>query len=356
VDQNSVQIWTTIITTVVQVITLIVVIIYTVYTAKMTSAARASAEAANNTIHEMEEARDQENAPHIVVYFDVPLGKHLIYLVVKNVGKGIATDVKLMFTTPLSSVIFKGINDVPLIKNGISSLPPNYEIRTLFDGVIQRFGNTNLPLTYTIEVSYWGGIINKRRTNVQVLDLSMYYGLMSVNEKGMNELAKAAEDIAKYMNNINSALKEISETLTNGIWIKNPLLTVATGNLYPVSWQANLAAKLKEFPNMWTLLYGKKDENLIDPFLSDLKNRFICLSEQIALLLTTSPSTVSEDLIDNIKGIIEKISDLGRKRFYIDGGKSVEEFNTLGDSIVQIIEDVLKQLANSSLSDSEEFD
>ena len=69
-----------------------------------------------------------------------------------------------------------------------------------------------------------------------------------------------------------------------------------------------------------------------------------------------SPSTVSEDLLDNIKGIIEKIPDLGKKRFYIDGGKSVEEFNTLGDGIIQTIEDVLKQLANSSLSDNGEFD
>jgi hypothetical protein len=63
---------TAIVTAGVQVITLIVVIVYTIYTAKMTSAAKASAEAANQTINEMKEARDQENAPYVVVYFDVP--------------------------------------------------------------------------------------------------------------------------------------------------------------------------------------------------------------------------------------------------------------------------------------------
>lgn len=226
-DQAAVQIWTTIITTMVQVITLIVVIVYTVYTAKMTTAAKASAQAANNTINEMKEARDQENAPYMVVYFDIPLGKHLIYLVIKNVGKSIATDIKLTFTPPLSSVVFKGINDVPLIKNAISTFPPDYEIRTLFDGAIQRFGNTNLPLTYTVEVSYCGGLINNKRTSTQTLDLSMYYGLLAVNEKDMNDLVKAAEDIAKHTDKINDALEEVSESLTNGLWIKNSLLVVS---------------------------------------------------------------------------------------------------------------------------------
>ena len=114
---------------VIQGATLIVVIIYTIYTARMTSAARASVEAANNTIKEMKEAREQENAPYIVVYFDIPQNKPLIYLIIKNVGKSIATDVKFTFTPSLSSNVFKNINDTPLIKNGISSLPPNYELR-----------------------------------------------------------------------------------------------------------------------------------------------------------------------------------------------------------------------------------
>jgi len=45
--------------------------LYGVYS-KNDSAAKASAEAANHTINEMKEARDQENAPYVVIYFDVP--------------------------------------------------------------------------------------------------------------------------------------------------------------------------------------------------------------------------------------------------------------------------------------------
>src|SRR5947209_3526542 len=135
-------------TNIIQAAALIVVIIYTVYTARMTSAARASADAANNTINEMKEAREQENAPYIVVYFDIPQNKPLIYLIIKNVGKSIATDVKFTFTPSLSSNVFKNINDTPLIKNGIRSLPPKYELRTFFDGAINRFGNENFPMTY----------------------------------------------------------------------------------------------------------------------------------------------------------------------------------------------------------------
>ncbi len=230
------QIVTAIVTAGIQVITLVVVIIYTRYTAKMTSAAKASAEAANRTIDEMKEAREQENAPYVVVYFDVPPNEFVIHLVIKNVGKSIATDVKMKFTPPLSSVVFSGINDVPLIKDGISSLPPQYEIRTFFDGIIQHFGNPNLPLSSTVEVSFSGGLGNKRRTSEQILDLSMFYGLLSSRKKGMDDLVKAVEEIEKNLDKISDHLEEVSKGLASGISIKNPTITTSELNLQPDSW------------------------------------------------------------------------------------------------------------------------
>jgi len=358
VEQNLVitQIVTAIITTIAQIATLVVVIIYTIYTARMTSAAKTSADAANQTINEMKEARDQENAPYIVVYFDLPINKHLIYLVIKNVGKSIAEDVKLTFIPSLSSTVFKGINDVPLIKNGISSIPPNYEIRTLFDGAIQRFGKTDLPLTYTVEVSYLGGLAKNRRASTQILDLSMFYGLMSVKEKDMDDLVKAVEDIAKHTDEINDNLEEVSESLTSGIWIKNSMLTVSAETLYPTSWGDSLITKLKEFQFLWKSTKSKEDERFINPFLSDLQNKIILIGEQIIVILSASPPSTPNVLIDNVGNVVAKLSDLGRKRFYIDGGRSTNEFNTLGDDIAKNIEDVIGQIqsVNFSLADNEE--
>jgi hypothetical protein len=332
------------VTTIIQAVTLIVVIIYTVYTARMTSAARASADAANNTVNEMKEAREQENAPYIVVYFDIPTNKHLIYLIIKNVGKSIATDVKLTFTPSLSSRVFKDINDTPLIKNGISSLPPNYELRTLFDGVINRFGNAAFPMTYVVEVSYTGGLVKERRTSTQTLDLSMFYGLMQVNEKGLNELVKAIETIAEHIGKINGNLEDVSESLTSGVWIKNPTLTTSEVNLRPETWYDSVLAKLQEFVLLWTCIYGKSDENQVDPFLTDLQNKLIFICGQLIAILSESPETASIEIKEAISSIAANLQVLGYKKFYIDGGASLTEFDALGDSTVQNIDSLVKQV------------
>jgi len=331
------------ITTIIQAATLIVVIVYTIYTARMTSAARASADAANNTIKEMKEAREQENAPYIVVYFDIPQNKHVINLVIKNVGKSIATDVKLTFTPSLSSNVFKDINDTPLIKNGISSLPPNYELQTLFDGIINRFGNAAFPMTYTVEVSYIGGLVKDRRTSIQTLDLSMFYGLMKVNEKGQDELVEA-EDIAKHTREINNNLEEVSESLTSGIWIKNPTLTTSEVHPRPETWYDSVLAKLQDFVLLWTSVYGKSDEKQVDPFLTDLQNKLILLSGQLLAILSENAETASNEVKEAIARIAANLQDLGYKKFYKDGGASINAFDALGDSTVQDISALVERV------------
>ncbi len=294
------QFLTSNITTIIQVATLFVVIIYTIYTARMTSAARASANAANNTIKEMKEAREQESAPYIVVYFDVPQNKPLIYLIIKNVGKSIATDVKFTFTPSLSSNVFKNINDTPLIKDGIRSLPPNYELRTFFDGVINRFDNATFPMTYRVEVSYVGGLKKERTTSTQMLDLSMFYDLLQTRESGVNELVKAIEAIEENTGKINRNLEEVSERLTSGLWIKNPTLTTSVVHPHPETWYDGALAKLQEFVLLWTSTYGKSEEKQVDPFFTDLQNKLNLLSGQLLAILAESPETASNEVKEAI--------------------------------------------------------
>ncbi len=332
-----------IIITIIQAVTLLAVIIYTIYTARMASAARASAEAANNTVKEMKEAREQENAPYVVVYFDIPQNKHIINLVIKNVGKSIATDVKLRFTPVLTSTIYE-IEDTSLIKNGIRSLPPNYELRTLFDATVNRFGNAALPMTYTVEVSYTGGLVKDRIMSIQTLDLSMFFGLMKMNEKGQDELVKAVEDIAKHTREINNNLKGFSESLASGIWIKNPTLTTSEINPYPETWYDSVLAKLQEFVLFWTSAYGKSDEKQVDPFLTDLQNNQILISRQLLAILSESPETASNELKEAIGRISANLQELGYKKLYRFGDASLNAFDALGDSTVQDIDSLVKQV------------
>lgn len=83
---EDVLFWVQVVGIVVQFLSLIFLIIYVIKTWEMAAATRVAAEATQGSVAEMREARDQQTAPYIIVYFDVPFGTSLIYLVVKNIG------------------------------------------------------------------------------------------------------------------------------------------------------------------------------------------------------------------------------------------------------------------------------
>ena len=105
-------------------------------------------------LEEMKESRFQEIAPYVTVYFDVPYGKQWIYLVVKNSGKTIAKDVKLEFSPKLTNSDGLTINEIPLIKDGIALIPPEYEIKTFFDTGASYFKDEKFPLSYNVKIEY----------------------------------------------------------------------------------------------------------------------------------------------------------------------------------------------------------
>jgi len=206
-----------IILAIVQIGTLIALIIYVIKTWQMASASKKSAEISEEILKEMKESRDQEIAPYVVAYFDIPYGKLCIYLVIKNVGKSVAKDVKLEFQPPLKNSKGEEINDIPLIKDGIGSIPPGYEIRTFFDSGISYFNKSNLPLTYKVKISYSGGLRLDTRNIEQVMDLSAFKGLIFLNEKGMHELVKEVEKLVKHNDNIRQELKKVANNLADGV-------------------------------------------------------------------------------------------------------------------------------------------
>ncbi len=118
------------------------------------------------------------------------------------------------------------------------------------------------------------------------------------------------------------------------------------------SWEDSVRAKLRELTFIWTSIYGKKDERLVNPFLGDLQNKFSIMSEQLVVILSDSPKGASRRIIEDIGSIATQLSELGTKQFYIDGGKSVGEFNDLGDSTSKIAVDVIAQI--NSNRDNEE--
>jgi PAS domain-containing protein len=348
----------------VQVVTLIAVIIY-VYktwqlasattdlatiTRDMASATSQSAAIAEKTLQEMREMRDQEIAPYVIAYFDSPLGKSLIYLVVKNIGKSVANSVKLDFDPPLQSSL-KGIDiaNIPFIRDGIGSMPPGYEIRTLFDGTISYLRSKNVPSNYSLGISYFGGIIPDKRGYELKLDLNIFKDLSYTTEKGLHNLVQEVEKLVGHNSRISQELQEIAESLNTGVWLRNPDFTVRRFNPGANLWGSELQILLKEIRTFWALS-GKERTEI---FSSRLQTRLTILGERLLTILSQFPHTASKELREMIIQVARNLSELGKLQFYIDGGASDQEFNSLGDLMITSIDKAIKLMESDELTETD---
>lgn len=322
----------------VQITSLIFLIIYVIKTWEMASATRKAAEATERSVLEMRETRDQETAPFIIAFFDVQTEASLIYLVVKNIGHTVATQVKFTFTPELrSSNDNRLLKEVGFIKNGIESMPPNYEIRTLVDSSPSYFGNKELPLKYNVEIKYYGGIEAKQRTTNQQLDLSANKGISYVRNKTIGNLVDEIEKLRKETREIKNAMSDIATTLEEGIYVSNGSLLVTKLEPDMKNWEQYLIAKLNEFENLWTVFYRQEREQGIG--LSKLKVHAQNIGKQIMLINANKLGNVPVDVLERTALIAQKLQKLGQITFYMDGGDSLKKFNEMGDSIIVDIND-----------------
>ena len=185
---------------VVQVLSLIFLIIYVVKTWEMASATRRASEATEKSVNEMREARDSETAPYVVVYFDVPENRQL-YLIIKNTGKSMAKNIKINFDPPIQTLHPELLTRV-ISSEGIPSLAPNCEIQTVIDS-FRTYKETG-PMTYKIQVTYYGGIDEKQRSASYIADLTIHRGIVTSNEN-----IPTIGDIVQELKRLNGSHKEL---------------------------------------------------------------------------------------------------------------------------------------------------
>ncbi len=323
----------------IQILSLIFLIAYVIKTWEMASATRKAAEATEKSVFEMRETRDQETTPYIIVYFDIPPESNIIYLVVKNIGRTVATQIKLTFTPPLQTRDNRpNINELNLIKNGIEVMPPNHEIRTIVDSFSEYINNNELPLQYSARVSYYGGMDNKQRILEQPLDLSAYKGISYIRHKNMGDLVDAVQRIVRGTSGILEASRDVASSLENGILISNSHFLVT--NLEPdmEKWDKTIQAKLTEFVNLWTISFSDARESGIG--LERLQTLAIIISDQILVLTANKTENASDGYLDRMKIISRLLRELGQIRFYMDGGNSLKKFDELGESVIHQINEL----------------
>jgi hypothetical protein len=140
--------------------------------------------------------REEQARPFVIVDFEPGF---LVYLTVANLGRTMARDVSIRFDKPLESTLSgpHEIDESPLFREPIPTLPPGKKIRVLFDQYAARM-EAELPLTYDVTLRYKGPTGKKEWEHPYRLDLGMYLG-SALPPKGLPELVDEVEKIRKEL-------------------------------------------------------------------------------------------------------------------------------------------------------------
>ncbi|ADZ09367.1 hypothetical protein Metbo_1122 [Methanobacterium lacus] len=326
-----------IIIAIIQMITLIFLIIYVWKTYDMAVSTEKSAKVSQLTLQEMKETRDQEIAPYVVAYFEFE--NRIINLIVENVGKGLAKDVKIKFDPKLISSIGHDINEIAFIKEGIGSMPPKYKIKTFFDSTIGYYGIKNFPNKYNAKITYYGGLEESKRTTEHILDIGAYFNVLSSEEKGFNEVVKELEKISKAQESINKELSNYNDIFSNGIWINNPASPINGSNSNINDNRKAILSKLNEFKILWESVY-KNEEEKFGSFYTNMGKRFSSIGMQILIL---SSYETKEELNEDLIKIGTKLFKLERIRFSWGIEK---KFTKIGNEVSLLVDKVINEINN----------
>lgn len=313
--------------------------------------AQKSFELSQAVLEEMREARIQEILPHIVVYFDMPYGDSwIMFLIVKNTGKTAARNIEIVFNPPLQSGFGNEIHnfDISLIKNGISSLAPNQEIRTPFDAITNYFDsrlakrlNGKLPTKYEITISYSSLFEEKRAITNQIIDFSMFKDLSVLQEKGKKDLIKAVETISESSKQMERSLESLSQNIMEGIWLKNSDYLNSDLSSSPEIWKFYMLSKLSEFKIIWEFIYAGKYNKPVRFHTENLKSRISIISSQFVIINSKCPPTVSNELKHFLITISVKLNELSEWQFYDDSDNG---FNEAGNEISKLTDTAIEKI------------
>lgn len=322
---------------IIQTVTLIALIFYVVDTRKIARASQKSVDVARDTLNEMRIAREEETAPYIVVYFDIPIGEHLIYIVIKNLGKSIAENITFEFNPPLQCSDSRFLDQLNIISDGIGVMPPQFEYRTLFDTSIEYF-NSDFPLIYRAKVSFVNTQNKNEVVSQQLLDISSFKGRMFVRQKRLEDLVDQVKKLNSHNDHLVKEIRKISSLIESGFWVRNTVTIENSENTNPEIWKSTVIGKLEEFTIFWRSAYGGRVDELYGSLLRELKSRAKVLSSHLIFLAGNRPNGSLAESSNILTEIAVKLLEIENLRLYADGGQSIRKLDELGNEIVERIE------------------
>lgn len=155
---------------------------------------------ARRQLKQARQLREEEAAPAVIVDVlpDETAG-FILDLVIENIGRTAARDVKITFDPPVKSATDMAgyeLTDWSPLKDGIKTLVPGRRLTAMFDSSVDRY-ESDLPRQYEVTVECSDSHGRPQQAVQYTIDLEPLYGALHSQVKGVHHLVKEVEKLRK---------------------------------------------------------------------------------------------------------------------------------------------------------------
>lgn len=170
-------------------------------------------------VMEQRAARIAQDSPQILV--DVNYSQRtMINIVVRNIGRGAAKDIRFDFSAPVESSGGQTISDLAYFKEGIAFLAPNTEIATVWDSyadAVEVLKNKGLRNGITVSVKY-KDLRGKAYSTKWTINPLILEGSGYADYREFEDLVRALEKISSDIEGLREATVRLGEPRESSDW------------------------------------------------------------------------------------------------------------------------------------------
>ena len=153
--------------------------------------------------------RKAQTDPCVSIYLEQhPTLFHFFDLIIKNIGSGPAYDVTFIVLEDFDIPEGRKLSQIDFIKEGISYMPPDYQIRSYF---LTFLGNCEkiIDKSIKVKVSYKNAQKNNM-SEIISLNMSQFSGIQMLGGDPLDKIAKSMESIEKNVHHITTGFNHLT--------------------------------------------------------------------------------------------------------------------------------------------------